>query len=232
MNMRKTLCLLVGAMACTFASAQFTVYDNGVANGINGWAPSAGWDSQGVIDDFTLASTTGSGTTFDHIRIEVIDGTTPINEVSAATSAQVKIYALGGGGIAALDFDVDIPVFDMMFTVGAGTMTKTLSGSQLFGRDLEYFDFFAPSTNLGAGHFGLWYNLPGQGVTDHFWATSTAPAPGETPDFGAVFGSGVNSALTDPSLAFNMTAVPEPGSMIAISLGIAALAARKRRKKA
>jgi hypothetical protein len=230
--MKKLTALAIGTIACSFAAAQFTVYNNGVADGVNGWRPTANWDPNGVIDDFQVPSTTGSGTTFDTIRVEIIDGTTGVGISSTVTAGRIRIYALGGGTLAGLDFNTAIPVYDQSFSVGGGNMTKTLAGITMFGRDLEYFDFKGPSTSLAAGRYGLMYNVPGAGPIDHFWATSTAPAPGETPDIAAVFGPGLNSAVGSQSLAFKLTAVPEPGTMAALGLGLAAIAARRRRKKA
>lgn len=211
------------------AQAQIA-YTNGTFNGTNGIKPSANWDPQGIVNDFTFTS---GNSTFNKIRLEMIDGTTGVGTISTVDTVRVRIYNLGTGTIAGLDYNTSVPVFDTTYTKAGGTFVDTLSGGQAFGRDVEFWDLSNSATNLGAGHFGLFVMLTGhvESTLDCFWGTSTPAVAG---DAAAVFGPGLNSAQAagNNEHAFTMFApVPEPASMTALALGALALL-RKRRNRA
>lgn len=205
------------------------VWDNGVANGVNGVLPTAGWDIAGVIDNFNLPS--GAGTIFNQVRIETIDATAGPGQPSTVDEARIRIYELGPGGLAGLTFGVDVPVFDQTYSEAAGTMTEIDSGIDMFGFDLLYFDLSGPETDLGPGEFALFVNYPDApaGVNTYI-AYSAHPF---TNDDARVFGTGadglpLNSPFAIPSdVAFNLS-IPEPATLSLLGIGALALLRRRR----
>ena len=223
-KLNKYLVLAAATLVTSGAYAQ--VYSNGVANGTNGVRPTANWDPQGIIHDFTV---TGGNQAMANIRIELIDLTTPVGTFSTPTSVRIEFYDLGAGSIADLVHGTNTPFYDHTYT--GSEFVKTLSGLTFFGGDLEYWDLTTSVYNFAApGHFAMFMTMPGTGAVPIFWASSTPTVPGNP---GAVFGPGINSQLVDPTNsehAFTINAVPEPGTFVAIGLGLAALALRRRSK--
>ncbi len=202
------------------------VWDNGIANGVNGVLPTAGWDIAGVMDNFNLPS--GAGTAFDTVHIETIDATSGPGSPSTINEARIRVYELGAGGMSALDFDSDIPVFDQSYSEAGGTMTEVDSGVDMFGFDLIYFDLAGPATDLGPGEFALFVNYPDApaGVNTYI-AYSDHPFTSGVDD-ARVFGSGINSGFTTPSdVAFNLS-IPEPATLSLLGLGALAMIRRRR----
>ncbi len=201
------------------------VWDNGVANGVNAITPTAGWDANGIIDDFVLPD--GGGTAFSGIRVEMIDGTTPLGTgTSTIQSFRARIYEISTG-LDELDFDISVPVFDSTYSIGDGNLTQVDSGQDFFTRDLIYFDASGPATDLGPGTFALFINFPGTGVVDSYlgYSDGNLGQPGQT---ARVFGSGVNGEFGAPSdVAFNLS-IPEPASIALLGLGAMALIRRRR----
>jgi hypothetical protein len=226
-NMRKVALLALVCCGAAAANAQFA-YTNGVFNGTNGIRPSANWDPIGIVNDFTL---TAGNTTFQKIRLEWIDGTTPVGTISSVQSVRVRMYDLTGRTISQMVHDTEVAIYDQTFTKGGGTFVDTLSGNTAFSRDVEFWDLMGPITNLGAGHRAIFVTLPGSGPIDSFWGTSTPLVAGD-PD--AVFGSNLNSqnGAGNNEHSFHLyQPVPEPGTMIALGLGAVALIRRRRSAK-
>jgi hypothetical protein len=196
------------------------VWDNGIADGTNGWAPSAGWDPSGVADDFSL---TAGNTTISGMHVEQVDGTFDLGIPDTVIEAmQIRIYE---GSVAGINFDTSVPVFQHTYTRASGDLVVSDSGQDIFSRDLLYMDVSGPEVDLGPGDFAVMVNYPGFNVpnSDSFWATSAAVCVGECP---AVIGpGGVNSPLIN-DLAWNLS-IPEPASLALLGLGALAMIRRR-----
>ena len=221
--MKKYLVLAASLLVASGAFAQ--VYTNGTADGVNGARPTANWDPQGIIHDFTVVA---GNQQMHSIRVEMIDLTTPVGTFSTPTSVRIEFYDLGAGTILDLVHGVNLPFYDHTYT--GSEFVKSFSGFQYFNGDLEYWDLTTSVYNFAApAHFAMFMTLPGTGPDPIFWATSAPAVPG---DPGSVFGPGINSTLSagNTEHAFTINAVPEPGTFIAIGLGLAGLALARRRK--
>jgi len=215
--------LLVVGLMTTAASAQ-VVWDNGPADGLGGWRPTANWDPVGMIEDFNIPSHGYSAINFIHI--EQIDGTNPAGP-SIINATRIRFYGPLPGPIDNVDVVNDVPVFDYTYTEASGEMVETDSGVDMFGRDLVYFDCTGPVANLAAGHYGMFLTYPGMGGIDSFWATSTAaPGDGAGTDTAGVVGPGVSFSDVQDQMAFRLE-IPEPASLSLLGLGCLALIRRR-----
>lgn len=137
-----------------------------------------------------------------------------------------------------------LPQFQVAKVIFVGGVTAV-------GGTLDFFFLDAPGTTVvdsfavslpSAGDFiwtitlspGIYADTNGRlqiqnrtGSSGRWWFTSTAPIEG-TNSFAVGTGSGLNPQQNQ---AFSLQAVPEPGTMIALGAGIAAIAARRRRNR-
>jgi len=218
---------MIAAALMVAAGASAQVYSNGVADGTNGVRPTANWDPQGIIHDFTVTS---GNQAMGSIRVEMIDLTNPVGTFSTPDDVTIEFYDLGAGTVQDLVHGVDVPFYTHTYTMAGGEMVKSFSGFQYFGGDLEYWDLTTAAYNFAnPGHFAMFMWMPGTGPEAIFWATS---APGSPGDPGSVFGPGINSVLTagNTEHAFTINGVPEPSTFLAVFAGLGLLAASRRRK--
>jgi len=224
--LNRTLTIAAALMVVAGASAQ--VYSNGTANGVNGVRPTANWDPQGIIHDFTV---TAGNQSMGSIRIEMIDLTNPVGTFSTPDDITIEFYDLAGPGtVQNLVHGVDVPFYTHTYTMGSGEMVKSFSGFQYFGGDLEYWDLTTAAYNFASpGHFAMFFWMPGTGPEAVFIASSVPAVAG---DPGSVFGPGINSVLTGDNAegAFTINAVPEPSTFLAVFAGLGLLVASRRRK--
>ncbi len=201
------------------------VWDNGVANGINGVRPTPEWDPSGLIDNFSFSA---GNSAFNAMRVEMIDGTFPQGTPDTLiTAMRLQVFEMPAGGMGALLHGVDAPVFDRTYTRASGDLTVSDSGQDMFNRDLLYLDVLGPAEDLGPGAFVAFVNFPGTGPEDTFWAYSDHPFTGGVDD-ARVFGPGVNSSFSTPSdLAWTLS-IPEPASLALLAFGALALVRRRR----
>jgi hypothetical protein len=150
--------------------ADESVWDNGDADGVNGYRPTLNWDPLGIIDDFQFEA----DATFNCIRVEIIEGTTPMGVPSDIMSARVRIYN-APNGLYALDWPTDgpNPLYDITYQKADGSMMEIDSGVDYFSRDLVWFDLCGEAMSLGPGNYGIFVIFPGRGPDDFFWATAT-----------------------------------------------------------
>ncbi len=178
-----------------------SLWDNGVADLVNGYRPSANWDPLGIIDDIQLTASSDVSC----FRIEIIEGTTPLGDPSNIMSMRVRIYD-APNGIYALAWDVDgaNPVFDYTFDKTTGNLDEIDSGVDAFARDLVWFDACDPAATvtLAAGTYGVFVNFPGRGPDDFFWATATNSHANE---LSAVWGETINiPSANTADMAFHL----------------------------
>ena len=190
------VCPIPPVETCTDQS----IYDNGDHDLVNGTRPTANWDPQGMIDDFSLDAPAD----ISCFRVEFIDISTPPDTPSGITDVRIRIYD-APDGLYALDWavDGDFPVFDYTYT--GADLNEIDSGFDNFGGDVIYFDLCTEvGVTLPAGNYGMFLTFPGVGPIGLYFAS--APANGT--EFCAVWGS------TLP--------IPSPGSFenIAFHLGV------------
>ena len=212
--------LLVGvalAVACASASAQFTIstlFD--FTNGGNGGNGANYFDIVTNANDVTVTGwdwhvQEAAGTSFG-ISVWTIPGTAEGNEQSNTN----WVFRTGGSGVAGGQ-DLPSPItMDSQFTFNANTTTGVMI---VIGTNVN----FAYTLGDGSATYG-------GGTNDNY----------SDANFTINLGSATlrpwnndNAGFNDTRVAnFNMRydAIPEPGSMIALGIGVAALLARRRRK--
>jgi hypothetical protein len=191
---------------CEAPDCQLMVYDSGIADGVNGVRPSAGWTQAGVIDDFFVPDV--DGTAWKCVHVEVI-----IDAGAAYDPMQVKIYALPGVPPSIYNlgnYSAEVPICDTTYSTASSTLTLTDSGIDMFGRDLYYMDGWGPECDPGEGVFGFHLTFPGTAAFG-YWGSS-ARHYGER---AAIWGDAVQlpSDTADDSflsMAFNLMQEYEP----------------------
>jgi hypothetical protein len=138
-------------------------YDSGTADFVNGLRPDGGWAYYGVADDFVLTQA-AEGTC---LRFDMYDfvGSGNLNTV------RVRIYDNPSGLMNLGSFWSAIPLFDQTYSVGAGTLTISDTGQDLYYYDLLRFVGTGPAYSLAAGSYAVHLTFPDTWDAG-FWATS------------------------------------------------------------
>lgn len=149
-------------------------------------------------------------------------------------------------GFYALDTDAsaDSVLFRLIEGDGLGgtvlaQRSVTLAAGPAYRRSLMEADFSAVNLTEGS-HYTVMASLPGQGLPAIDTSTSigfeyaqTGANPGLYPDGRFYYsGSAYDLAFGGRDLAFSITAVPEPGTLVMASLGLAAMGLWRRRQSA
>ncbi len=213
--------MLVAGLMMTAASAQ-VVWDNGPADGVNGYRPTLNWDPLGIIEDFEVPSHGYNDVNFFHV--EMIDGTAPPGTPSIIDETRIRLFD-APNGLANVDVVNDTPVFDHTYTEASGEMVEIDSGIDMFNFDLVYFDCTGPVASLAPGNYGMFLTYPGQGPITSFWATSNGGPDGAGSEVGGVTGPDVPYSPTAHH-AFRLE-IPEPATLSLLGLGCLALLRRR-----
>lgn len=216
--MKKYLAILALSIAAVGAQAQTIVYDNTTNILGNLWGQVAGGATSGPEggDEITLAGTDRDVTSID-IMIHVLGAN------AGTADTQVRFYANDGAG--------DIPstmLWDsgllaaMPHAAGLSMMTFAVPSVTVPDTFTWTIEFTNRAGSIADAMGPRMYDPPTVGSSDNDFWIHNADTTWSNVWFGgtpvANFGSTV-------------TAVPEPASMMAIGVGLAALLARRRRKK-
>lgn len=205
--------ITVGIMATSTADATYgaggvmMTFDTVNTNGTGKYANKAAWDAATTDKVLNMASL--SGTNF-------VGGKALPGQDAGGTDLDVDVTALGAAaysGTAGAGTSVRGGGVWAGFGFGTGNVLKMPSGSTVMlykavlSIDQAKLGAMANATYGGLGVFSL------------------ANAASRTTYLGPTTGTGQGT-----SKSYNVTAAPEPGTMIAIAAGLAAVAARRRRK--
>jgi hypothetical protein len=184
-------------------------FSDGIStNGSQYWA-------QAMADNFTLAQQSDITT----IRFWGSSENFVFDDLSNFSAWDIYFY----------DSSFNVLAWDQIAKAG---FTITPTGNNNSGGGIEYmFELATSGLSLNAGdyrmHIGSINNAPG----DDGWIWSLAAGDGQL--YGNLFdGNGWGTAADDLAFELEGNPVPEPASMAAFGLGLAALAARRRRKSA
>jgi hypothetical protein len=142
-------------------------YDNGDANLMTAISPMTGWDHLGFIDDFSLPQ--DGGTVFNCFSMDM---TVP-DDPFPLEAMRIQVYDISEGGIAGLGAHADeIPLFDHTVTLANGDFTFQDSGYHINGIPMLRLTATLPTTDLGAGSYGVFITFPGHHDLTAFWTTA------------------------------------------------------------
>lgn len=244
--MKKTI-ILVALLAIGGSASAQVLYSQaphtpGAAggNGLSGFLgvlpPGTAMFDRQLADDFTVpaigwnvTSVSSSWAQFDPADTNVVTG------------VNIVFWNKSGGTVGS--------VFATATPTGAGTVVSTGPGTY-FGRPERIIDTEIVQLTLVGGDYYVqiqpivdhnWFNLtsspttPIAGTPAHF-RKGPLSDPANDPAWPTVWtatdpGDGVFNAANDITFTLVGSPVPEPGSMIALGIGAAALLARRRRRK-
>jgi hypothetical protein len=117
------------------------------------------------------------------------------------TNVVSNIYSMGAGTVTFYTTDIMNPVFTIDFEGGLFVNPFTAAASEIVG---DFVDFGGPDVPSGLTNEQFSFSLANAVQTANGWYYTSA---------------------------FTSSAVPEPGTLIALGAGLAALAARRRASK-
>lgn len=143
------------------------VFDNGVADLVQGVRPGLGWTEAGVADDFDLLA---GESIIAKIRVDMLGFFGSGN----LETMRVRIFSNPAGLLNLGSFAEAVPVYDQTFSVANGNLSISDTGLDLQNFDLLRLEATGPVVDLGPGSFALHLGFPGS--PDGYWATSGADA--------------------------------------------------------
>ncbi len=211
------IAILAGAVSAANAAV---LWDNNLTpDGFDGRAISPpAFPNIRVVDDIVVG---GPGWIIQRFNMNIIDDAT----FSAGNDMDVYVYNNNGGVPGSLNTSLTGLSF-----------TRTATGLTYFGRADYNYSINVPNLNLGPGTYWIGArNANASGSGTNYWMTSNGGPDGAgtstgyfSLDSGTTWqpeGAGWQHAFT-----IEGNPVPEPATMLAIGAGLAALAARRRRK--
>lgn len=246
----RTKLLGIGAVALlgTLANAQVvvlnqlpTVEANATATMVSQDFDAAGLfpnNDIGLADDFTVSALTAT-ITLAEAYMQGFGGFTNPAQWTSVTAFRVEFYTSLAAGAANLTGDAGSAVVPF----ASATVNNLSWSNAVLGHNGTGSHIILPvNVNLpGAGTYWVavigvlneGVNLDQVGVYNNLVITGGADATWVNPAGGWGFPGNQQATFSPPAdAAYRLTAIPEPGSMIALGLGVAALLARRRRKKA
>ncbi|GIV01452.1 MAG: hypothetical protein KatS3mg015_0282 [Fimbriimonadales bacterium] len=211
------IAILAGAVSAANAAV---LWDNNLTpNGFNGRAISPpAFPNIRVVDDIVVG---GPGWIIDRFNMNIIDDST----FQAGNDMDVYIYNDNSGTPGSLH------------SYNAGlSFTRTATGLTYFGRADYNYSIDMGGLNLGPGTYWIGArNANASGSGTNYWMTSDGGPDGAGTSTGYFSLDGGNTFSAEGAgwhHAFTIEGnpVPEPATMLAIGAGLAALAARRRRK--
>jgi len=194
--------------------------------------------SNSMADDFTVGAG-GWTLTGANLFMYQTNSSGTVGSAGSINGANVTIHSdnAGAPGSVVATGTFMSSVYTDLFRVSGTTQTST-------ARQIQFLTIDFGSVNLAAGSYWIAFNASGTGASGP-WApylATTGPgaqqASGSANAMQQIGAAGAWNAVVDggfqQDLPFylNGQPVPEPASMIALGLGAAAIAARRRRKKA
>jgi hypothetical protein len=217
--------------ALSVSASADLLFDNGLYNTATGGGQSFGWNQTaatpfrfGLADDFTLSgpSILQKLTTYGYST-----GNSTASNMALSMFVQIRADVAGApGAVIAGD----------MTTALAFTQTNTgdLRGASAI-RPIFRFEVDLPNWNLASGSYWVQYNCdnvdarPDTGALSANMFSPNKDGTGNSRQYDLLAGTDPTQPGFDQPFRLEGTVVPEPGTMIAIGAGLAALIARRRR---
>lgn len=211
------IAILAGAVSAANAAV---LWDNNVIpNGVNGRALSPpAFPNIRVVDDINVG---GPGWIVNMVKFNILED---VNFTRGST-VDIYIYNDNGGAPGTLN------------TTWAGLSFNAINtGNSYFGRPDFQYDVSVPNQVLTPGTYWIGMRNPnGGGSGTNYWMTSDGGPDGTGTSTGYFSLDGgttwqAEGAGWQHAFVIEGQPVPEPATMLAIGAGLAALAARRRRK--